>query len=151
MDREQLNQFLGSEYLELQSQYEDFDRRSLTIKGWISAGSIAAIAIGLDSQGDASSKIWPVIGAITICFWYLETKWRSFQYALRGRIKEIEAHFRNDKNAELNSPFQIYNSWFKYHGNEMSFWKIALQSFVMLPYSLILIACCVLMALENLN
>jgi hypothetical protein len=33
---------LKGEYILLQNLYEDFDRRSLAIKGWIAAGAVAA-------------------------------------------------------------------------------------------------------------
>ena len=38
--------FLKDEYLKLQDLFEDFDRRSLTIKGWVSAGAAVAIVAG---------------------------------------------------------------------------------------------------------
>ena len=40
---EDLRTALKDEYLLLQNQYEDFDRRSLTIKGWFGGGAAAAV------------------------------------------------------------------------------------------------------------
>jgi hypothetical protein len=37
-----LRGYLKDEYLLLQDQYEDFDRRTLTIKSWIGTGAFAA-------------------------------------------------------------------------------------------------------------
>ena len=49
--------YLRDEYLFLQGQYEDYDKRSLTIKGWVSTGAIAALALAFKaylSAGRAS-------------------------------------------------------------------------------------------------
>jgi len=45
MNNDQREQFLKDEYLKLQDQYEDYDRRALMIKGWVGAGAIAAVAL----------------------------------------------------------------------------------------------------------
>nr|VFK13444.1 MAG: hypothetical protein BECKLFY1418C_GA0070996_100343 [Candidatus Kentron sp. LFY] len=49
--------YLKEEYFKLQDQYEDYDRRALSIKGWIGAGATAGIAIGFDSEKSNSSMI----------------------------------------------------------------------------------------------
>ena len=36
---------LKDEYLLLQKQYEDIDRRTITIKGWIGTGAVAALVV----------------------------------------------------------------------------------------------------------
>ena len=46
-------------YLLLQNQYEDYDRRSMTIKGWVGSGAAAALALALSSllvRGSSSHR-----------------------------------------------------------------------------------------------
>jgi hypothetical protein len=156
MNEDQKLSFLKDEYLKLQDQYEDFDRRSLTIKGWVSAGSIAAVALGLDPQKSGGGLIWLLIMSFALCFWYLEARWKLFQYALQDRIRIIEAHFRDEQEIIIKNPepFQIYSWWFKSYVNDKPIYvwesdfrprnkrrrlkSAALQDFVMLPYSLII-------------
>jgi hypothetical protein len=65
--------FLKDEYLLLQNQYEDFDRRSLTIKGWIASGSIAALAISLGSSYRYIYLVPVLVAVMASVFWYLES------------------------------------------------------------------------------
>ena len=147
---------LKDEYFKLQDQYEEYDSRALQIKGWIGAGSVAGLAIGLDPASSDSGTIWIVISAISACFWYLEARWKLFQYALRGRIKLIEAYFRsgNDQLKDSNSepaPLQIYESWFEnYRISLRALFVAGGQSFVQLPYSLIILICFVLYLRDTL-
>jgi hypothetical protein len=107
--------FLKDEYLLLQNQYEDFDRRSLTIKGWVASGAAAALAISFSTSYRLSVLIPVFVTVIALVFWYLEAKWKLFQYALADRIRVIEAYFRDDPNKPEASPvpFQIYNAWYR--------------------------------------
>ena len=50
MEQSQKLAFLKDEYMFPQSQYEDFDKRSLSIKGWVASGSVVALALGLNSS-----------------------------------------------------------------------------------------------------
>lgn len=117
MTPEQRQSFLKDEYFKLQDYYEDYDKRSLTIKSWISVGAAAAIAIGLDPTKNGNGILWIIISAIAPCFWYLEIQWKLFQYALSDRIRIIEAHFRREKDILVRDPppLQIFHSWFKSH------------------------------------
>ena len=107
---------LKEEYKILQGQYEDFDRRSLQIKGWIAAAAIAGVALGLDSTKNPHGEVWIVVAVIAGCIWYIEGEWKLFQYALADRIRIIEAYFRNDPEILVKDdalqPFQIYHWWF---------------------------------------
>ena len=154
---------LQAEYLNLQDQYEDFDRRALQIKGWVAAGSLAAFGFGLDRENEVFG-IWVLIASLAACFWYLEAKWKLFQYAIADRIRVLEAHFRSDPDVLVKDPdpFQIYNWWFRSYANDEPIYPYekenglrpraktrrlldaALQSFVHLPYSLIIFLCFVL-------
>lgn len=121
LSNEQYVNMLRDEYLLLQSQYEDYDKRSITIKGWVSSGAVAALAIGINSDADNAEAI-PLITAIVVgLVWYLEAHWKLFQYALSDRIRVLEAHFRGDEDILFKNPppFQIYRWWFKsYSGDE---------------------------------
>jgi hypothetical protein len=112
--------FLKDEYLLLQNQYEDFDRRSLTIKGWVASGAAAALAISFSTSYRLSVLIPMFVAIIATVFWYLEAKWKLFQYALADRIRVIEAYFRDDPNKPdpLPSPFQVYSSWYRSYAKD---------------------------------
>jgi hypothetical protein len=109
------NSFLKDEYLMLQNHYEDFDRRSLTIKGWVATGAIAALALSFNTSYAFAVTIPVFVATVSIIFWYLETKWKMFQHALSDRIRVIEAYFRADVNMPVRqpAPFQTYNYWFR--------------------------------------
>src|SRR6516225_840362 len=93
----ELRGFLKDEYLLLQDQYEDFDRRTLTIKGWIATGAVAALAISFGSSNKYSYLIPILVALLAAVFWYLEGYWRLFQEAIGDRIRVIEAYFRADR------------------------------------------------------
>lgn len=152
------NDYLKDEYFKLQDHYEDFDRRALQIKGWVGAASIASLAFGLDDKTSGNGLMWLLITAVAGCCWYLEAKWKLFQYATADRIRILEAHFRNEQELlpEFRNPkpLQMFHWWFlSYTGDnpiypyETAFrprayrvrlWRAACQSFVHLPYSLIM-------------
>jgi hypothetical protein len=151
LSQDQLRAFLKDEYGILQRLYEDFDQRSLTIKGWISFASVAAIALGLDKSKSPGGEIWLIVAIVCGCIWYLEARWKTFQYAFRNRIRTIEAFFRNDPEITVRSiaPFQIYESWFDGYNDRPVFKReighrlkplsarlaaAMFQDFVFLPY-----------------
>jgi|SRR5215213_34 len=115
MNDDQRRQYLKEEYQILQGQYEDFDRRSLTIKGWVSAASIAGMALGFDSSKNPHGEAWLAIAVIAGCVWFLEGCWKMFQYAIGDRIRIIEAYFRDEPDILIKNPapFQIYHWWFR--------------------------------------
>ncbi|MCZ8119214.1 MAG: hypothetical protein O9295_14425 [Microcystis sp. LE18-22.4A] len=158
------NSFLKDEYFKLQDQYEDYDRRALQIKGWISAGSIAGFAIEINSKTYNSPTLL-IIATISLCFWYLESMWKMFQYSIIDRIRIIEAHFRNDQEILIKNPapLQIYNWWFRSFSKDepiysyekhrprsklIRLWAAGKQTFVHLPYSLIILICIALYLVE---
>ena len=156
--------FLKDEYLKLQDQYEDYDRRALQIKGWIGAAAVAGFALGIDSHKNVDNRTLLIIAAISLCFWYLEAKWKTFQYAISDRIRILEAHFRGDEDVLMKNPkpFQIYNFWYRSYADDQPIYEYekqfrptsgikrfivaATQSFVHLPYSLIVAICCIMYA-----
>jgi hypothetical protein len=158
---DQRRNFLRDEYLLLQSQYEDYDRRSLTIKSWISSGATAALAISFSTSHHYAMFVPIIVAVMVIVTWYLEAYWKMFQYALADRIRMIEAFFRNDQKILINdnNPFQIYHWWFESYSKDAPlyeyerarklrprrrserFRKVAFQRFVCLPYLPILVLC----------
>ncbi|GEM_PF-1188857 len=164
---DQDNTFLKDEYLKLQDQYEDYDRRALIIKGWIGAGAVAGFALGTNADKHVTFFTLFAIASIALCFWYLEAKWKTFQYAISDRIRIIEAHFRQDQDVFIKEPkpLQIYHWWFKSYSQDEPIYSYeniyrparkwdrfknsALQDFVHLPYSLI-IGLCIFIGIINL-
>ncbi len=155
--------FLKDEYLFLQAQYEDFDRRSITIKGWVTSGSIVGLALSIDKAYLASAYVPVAMTIISLTVWYLEATWKLFQYALTDRIRIIEAYFRNDPDilVKCPDPFQIYDFWFRSYFQDEPIYEYersrkfnylnrprnrgarlrsaAFQRFVHLPYSVIIV------------
>ena len=108
----ELRGYLRDEYLMLQGNFEDFDRRALSIKGWVASGTLAALALSFQAPNYASViSSFAIVLALT--FWCLETTWKVFQKAFRDRIRIIEAYFRGDPDILMKHPpaFQSYASW----------------------------------------
>jgi hypothetical protein len=147
VSRASKDNYLRDEYLLLQNQYEDYDKRSLTIKSWITAASIAGIALGFGKDGDVTALVWIVVASISACVWYLEARWKMFQYALRPRIKLIESYFRGEARAKNIDPFQAYDAWFEGYQSDSilevvrDFVDAATQDFVFVPYLPIILIC----------
>ena len=139
--------FLKDEYFLLQGQYEDFDRRSITIKGWVTTGSIVGFGTALaQEQQYVSVSILAIVALLSAVVWYLEATWKQFQYAFQQRIRTIEPYFRSDDEffrmrPDLSNPpdpFQIFSSWMSSHKSN-SLTRVGLQRFVQLPYSVIIL------------
>lgn len=144
VEDEENRQLLKDEYLLLHNIYEDFDRRRLTIKGWIGAGAMAGLALGLDNSRSIGGHLWPIAAALAGCFWIIEWRWKIFQDSHQGRIYHIERIFRGDRNVHgIDAvPFQIFCWWDK------TFAKWTLRKIgvifipsVMLPYAPIIGFC----------
>jgi uncharacterized membrane protein YdbT with pleckstrin-like domain len=151
--------FLKDEYLFLQSQYEDFDRRSLTIKGWIASGAVAALAISFGSSYEYDYLVPILVAIMAAIFWYLEAYWKLFQYAIGDRIRVIEAYFRDESEILEKDPvpFQTYHRFYLSFARDEPLYdyereekgrprrrsrrlrQFAVQSFVFLPYLAIIV------------
>src|SRR5580704_10457002 len=83
---------LKAEYLQLQNTYEDFDKRSLTIKGWVAAAAVAGASLGL-KDGPLNQSTWVVVIVVLLSTWCLEAYWKMFQYGFRDRIRLLEGYF----------------------------------------------------------
>lgn len=110
---------LKEEYLFLQQTYEDFDNRALLIKGWAITVSLGALALGFNPGNKIFfAPIFLFVCISSLLFWFIEAKWKTFQYANAYRIRILEAYFRGDENYQEIVPFQIYNSWFKSYSQD---------------------------------
>jgi hypothetical protein len=100
-----LDEALQKEYLYLSGVWDDFDRRVLTIKGWTSAGSIAAM-FAWASKPEASIGFAVGLAILIVAMWVLEAQWKVFQHSNGSRIAALEAHFAGG--AQLTSAFQSH-------------------------------------------
>jgi hypothetical protein len=153
---EDLRAELKAEYNRLQDTYEDFDKRSLQIKGWVASAAVAGVSLGL-KDGTAGYQIWIIIGVVMASIWFLETYWKMFQYGFRDRIRLIEGYFRKLPDVpDPFPPFQIYHAWFDSHVHDkpiyryeedsrpanivLRFVRVMGHPFVALPYAPLIIA-----------
>jgi hypothetical protein len=125
---------LRAEYAILQTHYEAFDGRALTIKSW--SGPLIAAVIGIGwSQNSNALIIIAIISALTL--WVLEAIWKSFQYCHTDRLKSLEAWFRGDGQEKI-APFQMYSSWLEVYERWAKYPEalppIMREPFVYLPY-----------------
>jgi hypothetical protein len=129
---------LKAEYFQLQKNYEDFDGRILQIKSWASLLTLGGVAAGLKEKS---------VGflLVTICaaayLWFLEARWKSFQYCYSARIEKLERYFRGEHPEEIR-PLQIFTSWvheWQYQRTREALRKIATEPFVMVPYAPIIL------------
>jgi hypothetical protein len=158
-DRERRS-LLKDEYLLLQNHYEDFDRRSLTIKGWIAAGAVTALAISFGSSFRYAWVLPILVAVLAAAFWYIEAHWKLFQSAIGDRIRIIEAYFRADPDIlqdKVPTPFQAYHRFYRSYALDEALytyeksqdgrprtrskrlWQLARQSFVYQPYATIIV------------
>jgi len=153
MDQQQRDGLLKEEYFFLQKCYEDFDQRTLLIKGWSVTVSLGGLALGFQSK---QQVIWILAGLSAVLFWVLEAKWKSFQYAFSPRIQEIEAYFRGDKKEGGVNPLQIYTAWFHSYqapedGTGRNWVRYGLLPFVLIPHVVTLLVAVLLIWLHDVR
>lgn len=127
---------LRAEYLLLQSQYEDYDKRALSLKAIAGPLLGAGVAAGLKEGSDA---ILVATIAVALSLWLLEAIWKSFQYCMVGRIELLEAWFRGAGPTDI-APFQIYTAWKQAWPHRRRVGSVAIvfvQPFVALPYGVL--------------
>ncbi|MCE6073837.1 hypothetical protein [Agrobacterium vitis] len=98
---------LEEEYKFLVNRWDDYDRRALTIKGWVSAGALIGV---INIKPDTSHYIIITGLAIVISAWFNEAIWKSWQHANQHRIHLLERYFRGEDTPDLK-PFQVHKSW----------------------------------------
>jgi hypothetical protein len=125
---------LKAEYTILQTQYEAFDARALTIKAWSAPLLTGGVGFGVKEQ---SIVLILALIVAALCLWSLEATWKAFQYCYTDRIKLIEAWFRDQHPQEM-PPFQIFTAWGevwdRYYRYPKSLIAIVRQRFVWMPY-----------------
>ncbi len=147
---------LKEEYFVLQKIYEDFDGKSLTIKGWIASGSIAAFIFSRQ-QGKFDATVGMLIILICVSIWAVEVVWKLYQRGFADRIRIIEGYFRNDELLDPVFPLQIYHKWSKSYSQDRPVYqyeidkglrpkrlvtralKMAMRPSVLLPYGPIIL------------
>jgi hypothetical protein len=128
-------EFLREEYFHLQKTVEDFDQRTLLIKGWSVTASLGAIGLAFSEN---VPELLPVAAASALLFWVIEALWKSFQQAYYPRIKAIENHLRGTDHSPFSSP-EIMRSWcsaWRWH----SFIPLMAWAHVALPHAVICLA-----------
>lgn len=128
---------LKAEYLLIQSQYEAFDQRALSMKALATPLLGAGIAFGVKEH--SSALLYSTI-LVAASLWLLEAMWKSFQYSLTDRLKLLEEWFRSDASKDI-PPFQIYTSWNEVHKRERLHYTITRMGapFVCLPYIVVIL------------
>jgi hypothetical protein len=121
--------FLRQEYFQLQKAVEDFDQRSLTMKGWSVTASMAAIGAAFTQTTPA---LFLLASVSAFLFWVIEALWKSFQQAYYPRIREIEDFMRGVEREEFSSP-DIAHSW-SAAWRKTSFTRIMWWGHVCLPH-----------------
>jgi hypothetical protein len=126
--------FLKDEWVLLQNQYEDFDKRSLTIKGWVSSGAVAALGLAFNAP-QHGAFVAGIAVIVVLMVWYLEATWKVFQYCFVERITVLETFF--EKGGPVPVPLQAFTAWrtaFKDRRDWRFLMYAAWQPFVCLPY-----------------
>lgn len=99
---------LKDEYLFLEQDYEDIDKKCLNIKGWNITLVAVLIAAGLEFSG----FLFFVGAFASVVFWYIEAYYRGLTFFIQIRIKMIEQAFRTNGYLSM-TPFQLYSTWEK--------------------------------------
>jgi hypothetical protein len=161
IEERELRGYLKEEYIFLQGQYEDYDKRTLGIKGWVATGAIAGLVLAFNAPQQYATFVTAIVAVITTSVWGLEATWKVFQQGFADRIRIIEAYFRDDPGLLEKSPapFQIFNWWFLSIKHDppvfeceikkrprnviLRFAKQAFHPFVFIPYLPILFLCAI--------
>jgi len=134
------NDSLKAEYLLIQGQYEDFDKRALSLKALATPLLGAGLAAGIKEH---SAAILAATIGVALTLWLLETIWKSFQYSFVPRIEALESWFRGEGAEDAIQPFQIYTEWNRSWSGTLSRYgsmlRVWWQPFVALPYLIIVL------------
>ncbi|MEP1698309.1 MAG: hypothetical protein ABJJ69_17370 [Paracoccaceae bacterium] len=106
VDKDQKQEQLAQEYMQLQKTVEEFDGKALTIKAWsvtLSAAGVVAAYV------ESKQEVLLVAAASAIIFWLVEALWKTNQNAFYSRLYENEEAFQGKTEGVL--PFQIAHSW----------------------------------------
>ena len=128
MDEKTRLDLLKSEYLHIQGVIESFDSRVLSIKTW----SVTTGLTGIGAAFSTHSKHVLLLATLSsLIFWYIEGRWKTFQYAYNYRARRIEDYFAG---AELDLiPMQIASDW----RGDLSLLRTMRQLHVALPHAFV--------------
>ena len=128
---------LKAEYLLIQSQYEAYDQRALSLKALSAPLLGAGLAVG--AKGDGRGVIDATL-LVAGSLWLLEAVWKGFQFSFEDRIKLLESWFRGE-GREDEPPFQIYTAWLAvgWQRKLPHIVKCIFKPFVFLPYVIFII------------
>lgn len=138
---------LEEEYKLLISRWEDFDRRALSIKGWVTAGAVVAT---ITLRPETPPMLIIFAATIILTAWFMEAIWKSWQHANAPRIMAIERYFRGENDFPIR-PFQMQSSWVETNGKTFSLrlaFREMFRLFVCLPY-LVFVALFAIYALQE--
>jgi hypothetical protein len=135
---------LKDEYLFLQQDYEDIDKKCLNIKGW----NITLVAILIVAGFEFSGFLFLVGAIASVVFWYIEAYYRGLTFFIKIRIKMIEKAFQNNDYLSV-TPFQLYSTWEETYKkcilqNVSQTKKYSSKRHVFLPHLFITIICLIL-------
>ncbi|WP_321380260.1 hypothetical protein [Rhizobium sp.] len=120
---------LRAEYIMLQTHYEAFDARALTIKSWAAPLLAGGLGLGL-KEASIGIEFATIVASCSL--WILEAIWKNFQYCYVARIKLLESYFRGEQDSPIPA-FQTFSAW----GHEWSRWfrgGVALKQRLMSPF-----------------
>jgi hypothetical protein len=128
------NQLIEKEYFHLQSQVDQFDNKSLTIKAW---SVTLAVTVAGSSALHHNDIVLLFAALASFMFWLIDGSWKAFQYANYKRIREIEKYMRGE--TSMVQPLQIAKNWgesFR-EGGTKRFIEILFWRHVLLPHAIL--------------
>ncbi|MEP6818368.1 MAG: hypothetical protein ABJA18_02470 [bacterium] len=139
MDANTKLDLLKSEYLHIQGVIESFDSRVLSIKTW----SVTTGLTGIGAAFSTHSKYVLLLATLSsLMFWYIEGRWKTFQYAYGFRASDIEYYFSGD-NPDI-VPMQIRHTW----RGDLSLLRTMRQLHVALPHAFVVLTGAILYLLS---
>jgi uncharacterized membrane protein len=127
--------FLREEYFHLQKSVDDYDQRTLTMKGWSVTASLAAVGAAFTQK---APSLLLMASTSALLFWVIEAIWKSFQQAYYPRIRAIEDFMHGAGSEKFSSP-GISHSW-SASWRRNSFVRIMWWGHVCLPHVAIFVA-----------
>ncbi len=128
MDEKTRLDLLKSEYLHIQGVIESFDSRVLSIKTW----SVTTGLTGIGAAFSTHSKHVLLLATLSsLIFWYIEGRWKTFQYAYNYRARRIEDYFAGAEPDLI--PMQIARDW----RGDLSLLRTMRQLHVALPHAFV--------------
>lgn len=100
---------LEEELKQLLVRWDDWDKRTLTVKAWVAAGSIAAF-FAMGSGSTNAFWVAPFVAALVFCFWVMDANVKSTQHLFQFRIGHLE-EVLSAREHTWTAPYQTTASW----------------------------------------